>query len=70
MVDATIVKVHVTDRGKGDAKSSDGKSKGGVTTKILALVDALGIGSLRPVPGQRFDTVGVEPLIEGIILVH
>ena len=38
-----------------------------MTTKILALSDALG-NLLRCVllPGQRFDTVGVAPLIEGI----
>jgi transposase len=38
-----------------------------MTTKILALVDALGnLVHFVLLPGQRFDTVGVEPLIEGI----
>ena len=38
-----------------------------MTTKILALVDALGnLVHFVLLPGQRFDTVGIEPLIEGI----
>ena len=44
MVDATIVQVHRHGQGaKGGAQSQAiGRSKGGVTTKILALTDALG----------------------------
>ncbi len=38
-----------------------------MTTKILALTDALGnLVRFELLPGHRFDTVGVEPLIEGI----
>jgi transposase len=38
-----------------------------MTTKILALVDALGnLVRFTLLPGQRYDTVGVPPLIEGI----
>ena len=38
-----------------------------MTTKILALTDALGnLVRFVLLPGQRFDTVGVPPLIEGI----
>ena len=38
-----------------------------MTTKILALTDALGnLVHFVLLPGQRFDTVGVAPLIEGI----
>jgi len=38
-----------------------------MTTKILALIDALGnLVHFVLLPGQRFDTIGVEPLIEGI----
>ena len=38
-----------------------------MTTKILALTDALGnLVRFQLLPGHRFDTVGVEPLIEGI----
>ena len=38
-----------------------------MTTKILALTDALGnLVRFVLLPGQRFDTVGVSPLIEGL----
>ena len=38
-----------------------------MTTKILALTDALGnLVRFELLPGQRFDTVGVEPLIMGL----
>ena len=38
-----------------------------MTTKILALTDALGnLVHFVLLPGQRFDTVGVAPLIKGI----
>ena len=38
-----------------------------MTTKILALTDALGnLVRFILMPGQRFDTVGVEPLSKGI----
>ena len=38
-----------------------------MTTKILALTDALGnLVRFVLLPGQRFDTVGVPPLIAGI----
>lgn len=38
-----------------------------MTTKILALTDALGnLVRFELLPGHRFDTVGVEPLLAGI----
>ena len=38
-----------------------------MTTKILALTDALGnLVRFILLPGHRFDTVGVAPLIEGL----
>ena len=38
-----------------------------MTTKILALTDALGnLVRFVLLPGQRFDTIGVPPLLEGI----
>ena len=38
-----------------------------MTTKILALTDALGnLVRFELLPGHRFDTVGVEPLLEGV----
>jgi len=42
-----------------------GKSGGGLTTKILALADALGnLVRFVLLPGQRYDTIGVAPLIK------
>ena len=66
MVDATIVKVHRHGQGaKGGLKAKP--SKGGMTTKILALTDALGnLVRFVLLPGHRFDTVGVAPLIDGL----
>lgn len=38
-----------------------------MTTKILTLTDALGnLVRFQLMPGNRFDTVGVAPLIEGV----
>jgi hypothetical protein len=38
-----------------------------MTTKILALTDALGnLVRFVLLPGQRFDTAGVPPLLDGI----
>jgi transposase len=57
-----------TDKGqKGSQSQAVGRSKGGTTTKILALTNALG-NLIRFVllPGHRFDTVGVAPLIAGL----
>lgn len=39
-----------------------------MTTKILALTDALGnLVRFELMPGNRFDTVGVAPLIDGVL---
>jgi len=52
---------------RGTQNQAIGKSKGGWTTKILALTDALGnLVHFRLLPGNRYDTIGVAPLIEGI----
>lgn len=38
-----------------------------MTTRILALIDALGnLVRFRLMPGHRFDTVGVPPLLDGL----
>ncbi len=38
-----------------------------MTTKILALTDALGnLVRFELLPGNRYDTIGVAPLIDGI----
>jgi transposase len=57
-----------TDRAqKGTRSRAIGLSKGGLTTKILALTDALGnLVRFVLLPGQRHDTVGVAPLIKNI----
>src|SRR3954452_19216802 len=57
-----------TRRKRGTQSQAIGKSKGGMTTKILALTEALGnlVRFVLP-PGHRFDTVGVAPLIDGLI---
>jgi transposase len=40
-----------------------------LTTKIVALVDALGnLARFILLPGQRHDSVGVEPLLDGFAL--
>src|SRR3954469_15940014 len=52
---------------RGTQSQAIGRSKGGLTTKILALTDALGnLVRFVLLPGQRFDTVGVPPLIDGV----
>src|SRR5215208_3126442 len=54
-------------RKRGTQSQAIGRSKGGLTTKILALTDALGnLVRFVLVPGQRFDTVGIPPLIDGL----
>jgi transposase len=54
-------------RKRGTQSQAIGKSKGGWTTKILALTDALGnLVRFQLLPGQRYDTVGVAPLIQDI----
>jgi len=51
---------------KGDSRSSLGRSRGGLTAKIVALVDALGnLADFVLLPGQARDMQGVEPLIDG-----
>ena len=52
---------------RGTQSQAIGKSRGGLTTKILALTDALGtLVRFVLLPGQRYDTIGVAPLIKGI----
>jgi len=71
LIDGTIVKVHRHGTGArgGTQNQAIGKSRGGLTTKIVALVDALGnLARFILLPGQRHDSVGVEPLLHGISL--
>jgi transposase len=68
-VDGTLVWVHQPGTGaRGAAQiQAIGRSRGGLSTKIGALVDALGnLVRFVLLPGQRHDSRGVEPLIAGI----
>jgi len=68
LIDGTIVTAHQKASGArgGTENQAIGRSRGGLTTKILALADALGtLVRFVLLPGQRHDTVGVPPLIEG-----
>jgi len=61
LIDGTIVSV----RQRGTEAQAIGRSKGGLTTKIVAMVDALGnLVRFVLLPGQRNDMVGVQPLIK------
>src|SRR6478752_3460733 len=52
---------------RGTQSQAIGRSKGGMTTKILALTDALGnLVRFELLPGHRFDTVGIEPLLKDV----
>jgi len=69
LIDGTIVTAHQKASGArgGTQNQAIGRSRGGLTTKIVALVDALGsLVRFILLPGQRHDSVGVQPLIEGI----
>jgi transposase len=70
MMDATIVRAHACASGykKGQAaQAALGRSKGGFTTKIHALVDALGnVLKVIITPGQKSDATEAKNLIEGI----
>ena len=52
---------------RGTQRHAIGRSRGGLTTKIVALVDALGnLIDFVLLAGQRHDSKGVAPLIEGL----
>ena len=54
-------------RKKGTQHQAIGRSRGGLTTKIVALVDALGnLVKFLLLPGQAHDMKGVAPRIEGV----
>ncbi len=66
IVDGTIIRVHQHGTGAsgGTLNQAIGRSRGGLTTKIVALVDALGnLVRFVLLPGQRHDSVGVAPLL-------
>ena len=52
---------------RGTQHQAIGRSRGGLTTKIVALVDALGnLVRFLLLPGQAHDMKGVAPLIKGV----
>jgi len=66
MADAAIVKVHRHGQGaKGGTESQAiGRTKGGMTTKILALTDALdNLVRFELLPGNRCNTIGGAAVI-------
>ena len=69
MIDSTIVRAHQHSAGapKKDDDQAIGRSKGGLSTKIHALVDALG-NPLRFLltPGQAHDLIGADALLPQI----
>jgi len=69
IVDGTIIRVHQHGTGakRGAYNQAIGRSRGGLTTKIVALVDALGnLVRLVLLPGQQHDSVGVAPLLRDL----
>ena len=69
MIDSTIVRAHACAAGYGDQKAEGlGRSKGGFTSKIHALVDALGnpLGFIVT-PGQDSDINQAEELLSDIV---
>lgn len=70
MIDATIVRAHACSAGyKKDRQDQEalGRSKGGFTTKVHALVDALG-NPLKFIltPGQRHDITQADSLVQDL----
>ncbi|NHN90338.1 IS5 family transposase [Acetobacter conturbans] len=70
MIDSTIVRAHQHSAGarkKGGADQAIGRSRGGLTTKIHAIVDAAGKAvALSLTPGQRADITEAEPLLDEV----
>jgi transposase len=69
IIDGTIVRVHQHGAGArgGTQAQAIGRSRGGLTTKIVALVDGLGnLVRFVLLPGQRHDSVGVAPLLKDL----
>jgi transposase len=67
LIDGAIVKVHRHGAGAKKGIQNQAIGRSGLTTKIVALVDALGsVARFVLLPGHRHDSVGVEPLIEGV----
>ncbi|PYD79353.1 IS5/IS1182 family transposase [Komagataeibacter oboediens] len=70
MIDSTIVRDHqhsAEARKKGGADQASGRSRGGLTSKIHAIVDAAGMAvALSLTPGQRADITEADPLLDEV----
>ena len=68
LIDGTIVRLHQHGAGaKGGPVQAIGRSRGGPSTKISVMVDALGnLVEFVLLPGQRHDLIGVAPLLDGV----
>ncbi|WP_099050372.1 IS5 family transposase [Acetobacter persici] len=70
MIDSTIVRAYQHSAGarkKGGMDQATGRSRGGLTTKIHAIVDAAGkAAALSLTPGQRADITEAEPLLDEV----
>ena len=69
MIDGTIVRVHQQGTGArgGTHRQAIGRSRGGLTTKIVAPVDALGnLARFVLLPRQTYDLFGVKSLIQDV----
>ena len=69
MIDSTVVRAHQHSAGarKADGDQAIGRSKGGLSTKIHALVDALG-NPMKAIltGGQTHDLAGADALLPGM----
>ena len=68
-LDSTVIRVHQHAAGarKKEGEQAIGRSRGGLTTKIHALVEALGnLARWRLTAGQAADVSEAEPLLEGV----
>lgn len=71
LIDGTIVQAHRKASGAkgGTQDQAIGSSRGGLTTKTVALVDALGdLANFVILPGQAHDMKGVELFIKNVSL--
>jgi transposase len=68
LIDSTISKAHADAAGaKGAEAAAIGRSRGGLTTKLHAAVDAIGLPiRIHPTPGQWGDRPQAEALLTGL----
>jgi transposase len=69
-LDSTVIRVHQHAAGarKDEGPQAIGRSRGGLTTKIHVLVEALGnLARWRLTPGQAADVNEAAPLLEGVV---